>query len=51
MLDPQLFKGITQKFGNPEIDLFASRLNKQCAKYASWCPHREALLVDAFSVK
>ncbi|XP_068734410.1 uncharacterized protein [Montipora capricornis] len=35
MLDPQVFKGIIQKFGNPEIDLFASRLNKQCAKYAS----------------
>lgn len=51
MLDPQVFKGITQKFGNPEIDLFASRLNKQCAKYASWRPDPEALFVDAFSVK
>ena len=51
MLDPQVFKGITQKFGNPEIDLFASRLNKQCAKYASWRPDPEASFVDAFSVQ
>ena len=51
MLDPQVFKGITQKFGNPEIYLFASRLNKQCAKYASWRPDPEALFVDAFWVK
>ena len=39
MLDPQIFKRITNKFGSPEIDLFASRLNKQYAKYSSWRPH------------
>ena len=50
MLDPQIFKRITNKFGSPEIDLFASRLNKQYAKYSSWRPDPEALFVDAFSV-
>ena len=50
MLDPQIFKRITNKFGSPEIDLFASRLNKQCAKYSSWRSDQEALFVDAFSV-
>ena len=48
MLDPQVFKGITPKLVNPEIDLFASLLNKKCAKYATWRPDPEALLVDAF---
>ena len=51
MLDPQVFEEITQKFGKLEIDLFASRLNKRCAQYASWRPDPEALFVDAFSVK
>ena len=34
MLDPQVYQMITNKFGNPDIDLFASRLNKQCPRYA-----------------
>ena len=50
MLDPQIFKRITNKFGSPEIDLLASRLNKECAKYSSWRSDQEALFVDAFSV-
>ena len=49
-LDPQIFKRITNKFGSPEIDLFASCLNKQCAKYSSWHLDPEASFVDAFSV-
>lgn len=50
MLDPQVYQMITKKFGNPDIDIFASRLNKQCPRYASWRPDPEALFVDAFSV-
>jgi len=38
------------RFGRPQIDLFASRLNTQCLRYASWRPDPEALYVDAFSV-
>lgn len=49
MLDPEIFNLITLKLGNPDIDLFASRLNKQCSSYASWRPDPEAQFVDAFS--
>ena len=30
MLDSRIFEQVTSKFGKPSIDLFASRLNKQC---------------------
>jgi hypothetical protein len=50
MLDTEVFQGIARKFGNPDIDLFASRLNKQCPRYASWRPDPEAEFVDAFSL-
>ena len=33
----------------PDIDLFASRINKQLDCYASWRPDPNALFVDAFS--
>ena len=39
----------TLKF-QPEIDLFASRLNKQFALYCSYRPDPEATFVDAFSI-
>lgn len=35
---------------NPNIDVFASRLNKQLANYVSWTPDPEALYTDAFSL-
>ena len=34
----------------PEIDLFASRLNKQLHRYASWMPDPDALYIDAMSI-
>ena len=34
----------------PEIDLFASRLNKQFARYCSYRPDPGAMFVDAFSI-
>lgn len=34
----------------PEIDLFASRLNKQFTKYCSYRPDPEAAYIDAFSI-
>ena len=33
----------------PDIDLFASRLNKQIDNYVSWFPDPDACYVDAFS--
>ena len=34
----------------PEIDLFASRLNKQFSEYCSFRPDPDALYIDAFSI-
>ena len=48
-LEPTIYNSITEKFGQPSIDLFASRLNKQCSGYVSWRPDPDALFVDAFS--
>lgn len=43
------FKEITDEFGFPDIDLFASRLNKKCNKFVSWVRDPEAYKVDAFT--
>nr|CAH7719004.1 unnamed protein product [Callosobruchus chinensis] len=37
-LNHSAFSSIIQKFGEPEIDLFASRINNKCKKYISWFP-------------
>jgi len=50
MLSTHLFQEIVATWGEPTIDLFASRLNKQVACYASWKPYPEASYVDAFSI-
>ena len=50
MLDKGSFQTITYKFGSPEIDLFASRLNTQVPRYISWMPDPEAEAVDAFTL-
>jgi len=48
-LASDVYYSITGQFGQPSIDLFASRLNKQCPVYASWRPDPDAMFVDAFS--
>ncbi len=48
-LNLEVYEKITSIFGAPEIDLFASRLNKKCARYVSWKRDPEAEYVDAFS--
>ena len=45
------FQKICTIFGTPDIDLFASRLNRQVSKYVSWHPETEAHAIDAFSLK
>ena len=49
-LNPKIYKAVYDTFGTPEIDLFASRINKQIEKYVSWKPEPETFAVDAFSV-
>lgn len=37
-------------FARPEIDLFASRINKKCKKFVSWVQDPESFAVDAFTL-
>lgn len=48
-LNPKLFAQICDKFGLPDVDLFASRLTCQVPTYCSWIPDPGATFVDAFS--
>ena len=50
-LDPSIFKLITKKLGQPEIDLFASYSNAKVACYYSWKPDPGDSHVDAFTVR
>ena len=50
MLNRTAFQEITSRFGMPEIDLFASRLNKQVDDYVTWLPDPHAKAVDAFTL-
>lgn len=44
------FQMIVQRFGLPEIDLFASRLNHKVPTYCSWEPDPDSYHVDAFTL-
>lgn len=44
------FRRIKQKWGSPDIDLFASRLNHKVPCFASWYPDPGATFTDAFSI-
>ena len=51
MLDSQcLAKALKDLQYTPNIDLFASRLNRQFANYVSYRSDRQALSIDAFSL-
>ena len=51
MLDPKIFMKIISKFKfQPEVDLFASRLNAQLTMLVSYHPDPEAMHVNAFSI-
>jgi hypothetical protein len=49
-LNDTAFQMLVKKFGNPEIDLFASRITAKCVNYISWKPDPDAIAVDAFTV-
>lgn len=46
----QAYNQIKHTFGNPEIDLFASRINSKCKKFISWKCDPDAFAVDAFTL-
>lgn len=50
-LGENIFRELSQVFGTPSIDLFASRINKQVSTFCSWKPDPEAKYFDAFSFK
>ena len=49
-LNNKWFHKICDKFFQPDIDLFATRLNNKSTKYVSWKPDPFALAVDAFTM-
>ena len=49
MLSASVFTFLTGVYDTPDIDLFASRLNKQLPVYASWKPDPESTHIDAMS--
>ena len=49
-LNPALFQKIVEKLGKPDIDLFATRINKQLDRYVSLHPEPEAMAINAFSL-
>lgn len=49
-LDINVFKKLCFMWGNPEIDLFASRLNFQIDPYCAWKPDPGCSFVNAFSI-
>lgn len=44
------FNRIVKKFGKPDIDLFASRVNAKCKNYVSWKKDPQSIAVDAFTI-
>lgn len=48
-LNEDMFQKITRKFGTPEVDLFASRLNAKLPRFVSWKPEPGAEYTNAFS--
>ncbi|KAI8427326.1 hypothetical protein MSG28_001905 [Choristoneura fumiferana] len=49
-LNTTAFQKIVNKFGIPNIDLFASRANAKCPIYISWKPDPDASNIDAFTI-
>lgn len=48
MLDASVFNSLTISFFSPDVDLFASRLNKRMTPFVSWLPDPDALATNAF---
>ncbi|KAJ2940861.1 hypothetical protein O0L34_g10122 [Tuta absoluta] len=44
------YHDIIKKFFCPDIDLFASRINKKCTKYVSWHRDPDAFASNAFTI-
>nr|WP_253308900.1 reverse transcriptase domain-containing protein [Rickettsia endosymbiont of Ceutorhynchus assimilis] len=49
-LNNKAFREVTLQFNSPEIDLFASRVNKKCKRFISWQRDPDSYAVDAFTI-
>ena len=49
-LNEKCFSQIKKLWGPPDVDLFASRSNSKCKKFASWIQDPESSYVDAFTI-
>lgn len=49
-LDHQTFFRVTKQFGEPQIDLFATKINAKCPCFVSRFPEEEAFEIDAFTL-
>ena len=49
-LNENVFRNITSRWGTPDIDLFASRLNFQIKPFVSWKADPEATAINAFTI-
>ena len=47
-LEEGIFSSICEYFGQPYIDLFASRLNNKVQRFCSWQQDPEAVFIDIF---
>ena len=50
MLNVEIFREVVNHFVEPDIDLFASRLNFQIKRYVAWMPDPDAWCIDAFAL-
>ena len=49
ILSLEVIKYLVELFQVPDTDMFASILNKQLPKYASWMPNPESYIIDCMS--
>ena len=49
-LSNEIFQKLVENFGQPSIDMFATRLNYKCERYVAWQPDPYSVAVDAFSL-
>lgn len=50
-LSDKAYNQIIKTFGQPEVDLFASRTTAKCKNYVAWKQDPEAIAIDAFTIK
>ena len=49
-LQDKLFQKVVERFGEPDVDLFTTRLNKKIDCFVAWKPDPDAYATDTFSM-